>query len=156
MTQDLLAGRPLEVDEVFGDIVDRAQAAGIPVPRITLVRDLLRGLRRHLAVGDRGEVELGPGGNVLEAGDALLVDGDPGGEVLDEEVERAGQLGGWLGGLSGPGGAGRAQQGGGHDGRAAGHERSPGGLLGLRDNADHWVSFFRGARRRSEPHSLDW
>jgi 2-dehydropantoate 2-reductase len=44
MTQDLLAGRPLEVDEVFGDIVDRAQAAGIAVPRITLVRDLLRGL----------------------------------------------------------------------------------------------------------------
>jgi ketopantoate reductase len=31
---------------VFGDLVERADHAGIPVPRLTLVRDLLRGLDR--------------------------------------------------------------------------------------------------------------
>lgn len=44
MTQDLLAGRPLEVDAVFSDMVARAERAGVPAPRITLVRDLIRGL----------------------------------------------------------------------------------------------------------------
>ena len=44
MTQDLLAGRALEVDEVFGDLVERADRAGVFVPRLCLVRDLLRGL----------------------------------------------------------------------------------------------------------------
>jgi len=42
MTQDLLAGRALEVDEVFGDLVERAERAGVPVPRLRLVRDLIR------------------------------------------------------------------------------------------------------------------
>ena len=40
MTQDLLAGRALEVDDVFGDL----GRAGVAVPRLRLVRDLLRGL----------------------------------------------------------------------------------------------------------------
>ena len=40
MTQDLLAGRALEVDDVFGDLGQ----AGVAVPRLRLVRDLLRGL----------------------------------------------------------------------------------------------------------------
>lgn len=44
MTQDLLAGRAVEVDEVFGDLVDRADRAGVAVPRLRLVRDLIRGL----------------------------------------------------------------------------------------------------------------
>ena len=44
MTQDLLAGRALEVDDVFGDLVERADRAGVAVPRLRLVRDLLRGL----------------------------------------------------------------------------------------------------------------
>lgn len=44
MTQDLLAGRPLEVDEIFADLVARAERAGLPAPRLTLARDLLRGL----------------------------------------------------------------------------------------------------------------
>lgn len=44
MLQDLLAGRAIEVDEVFGDLVERAERAGVPVPRLRLVRDLLRGL----------------------------------------------------------------------------------------------------------------
>jgi 2-dehydropantoate 2-reductase len=44
MTQDLLAGRAIEVDEVFGDLVERAERAGVAVPRLRLVRDLLRGI----------------------------------------------------------------------------------------------------------------
>ena len=44
MTHDLLAGRPLEVDAVFGDVVARADQQGVPVPCLRLVRDLLRGL----------------------------------------------------------------------------------------------------------------
>jgi 2-dehydropantoate 2-reductase len=44
MTQDLLAGRAIEVDEVFGDLVERAERAGQCVPRLRLVRDLLRGI----------------------------------------------------------------------------------------------------------------
>lgn len=47
MTQDLLAGRPMEVDEVFADVVARAEKNGVAVPRITLVRDLIRGLNRN-------------------------------------------------------------------------------------------------------------
>jgi 2-dehydropantoate 2-reductase len=44
MTQDLLAGRSMEAEEIFGDLVDRAARARVPVPRLTLVRDLCRGL----------------------------------------------------------------------------------------------------------------
>jgi len=44
MTQDLLAGLPLEVDAVFGDIVERAERKSVPVPSLRLVRDLIRGL----------------------------------------------------------------------------------------------------------------
>ena len=44
MTQDLLAGRPMEVDAIFADVVDRAARVGIAVPRLTLVRDLIRGI----------------------------------------------------------------------------------------------------------------
>lgn len=44
MTQDLLAGRPLEVDAVFGDIVERGERHGVAVPCLRLVRDLIRGL----------------------------------------------------------------------------------------------------------------
>jgi 2-dehydropantoate 2-reductase len=45
MTQDLLAGRSLEAEEIFGDLVERATRAGVPAIRLTLVRDLCRGLR---------------------------------------------------------------------------------------------------------------
>ena len=44
MTQDLLASRPLEVDAIFGDIVDRAERKGVPAPCLRLVRDLIRGI----------------------------------------------------------------------------------------------------------------
>lgn len=46
MVQDLLAGRPMESDQIFGDLVRRAEKAGVPVPRIALVRDLVAGLNR--------------------------------------------------------------------------------------------------------------
>jgi len=45
MLQDSMAGRTMEVEEVFGAIVARGEALGVPVPRLTLVRDLLRGLQ---------------------------------------------------------------------------------------------------------------
>lgn len=44
MTQDLLAGRAVEVDEIFADAVTRAEKIGVPAPRTALVRDLIRGL----------------------------------------------------------------------------------------------------------------
>jgi 2-dehydropantoate 2-reductase len=44
MTQDLLAGERLEVDAVFGDIVQRAERKGVNVPCLRLVRDVIRGL----------------------------------------------------------------------------------------------------------------
>jgi 2-dehydropantoate 2-reductase len=44
MTQDLLAGQPLEVEAVFGDIVQRADLKQVPVPALRLVRDMIRGL----------------------------------------------------------------------------------------------------------------
>jgi 2-dehydropantoate 2-reductase len=46
MTQDLLAGRPMEVEGVFGDLVTRAERAAVPVPYLTFARDVLRGLNR--------------------------------------------------------------------------------------------------------------
>ncbi len=44
MTQDLFAGRALEVDAVFGDLVARAERAGVAVPRLRLVRDIIAGI----------------------------------------------------------------------------------------------------------------
>jgi ketopantoate reductase len=44
MAQDVLAGRALEVDEVFSDLVARAERAGLAAPRLTLIRDLLQGI----------------------------------------------------------------------------------------------------------------
>jgi 2-dehydropantoate 2-reductase len=44
MTQDLLAGQPLEVEAIFGDIVERAERKHVPAPSLRLVRDLIRGL----------------------------------------------------------------------------------------------------------------
>ena len=43
MTQDLRAGRAIEVDDVFADLVARGERAGVAVPRLRLVRDFLRG-----------------------------------------------------------------------------------------------------------------
>lgn len=44
MVQDLLAGRPLESEAIFADMVERAQRVGVPAPRIELVRDIVRGI----------------------------------------------------------------------------------------------------------------
>jgi 2-dehydropantoate 2-reductase len=51
MTQDLLAGRPFEAEAIFGDFVARGERAGLPVTRLTLVRDLLCGLYAYQAAG---------------------------------------------------------------------------------------------------------
>jgi ketopantoate reductase len=48
MAQDLFAGRAMEVEEVFGDVVTRAERAGVDVPRVALVCDLLRGLNAQV------------------------------------------------------------------------------------------------------------
>lgn len=44
MAYDVISGRALEVDQIFGDLVARAERAGLAVPRLTLIRDLLRGI----------------------------------------------------------------------------------------------------------------
>jgi 2-dehydropantoate 2-reductase len=44
MTHDLLAGLPLEVDAIFGDVVRRADEKGLPVPCLRFARDLIRGV----------------------------------------------------------------------------------------------------------------
>jgi 2-dehydropantoate 2-reductase len=44
MTQDLLAQQPLEVDSVFGDIVERADQKSLAVPALHFVRDVIRGI----------------------------------------------------------------------------------------------------------------
>jgi ketopantoate reductase len=44
MVQDALAGRPLEVEGVFGDLVDRAARLGHPIPLVAYVCDVLRGI----------------------------------------------------------------------------------------------------------------
>ena len=47
MTHDLMAGNPMEVDSIFGDIVERAQRRGVAVPCLQFTRDVLRGLNRE-------------------------------------------------------------------------------------------------------------
>lgn len=42
MYQDLLCGRPLEVEEVFGDLVRRAERYGVAAPGLALVYRLIR------------------------------------------------------------------------------------------------------------------
>jgi 2-dehydropantoate 2-reductase len=44
MLQDRLAGRPMEIEQVFGDIVERAGRTGVPVPCLAFTLDLLRGI----------------------------------------------------------------------------------------------------------------
>ncbi|HZP27185.1 MAG TPA: 2-dehydropantoate 2-reductase [Dehalococcoidia bacterium] len=44
MQQDVEAGRAMEVEEIFADIVERGHRLGVPVPRLELARDLLRAI----------------------------------------------------------------------------------------------------------------
>ena len=50
MLQDLLAGRPMEVESIFGDLVARAERLGVPAPHVTRVRDSLRAIQATRAV----------------------------------------------------------------------------------------------------------
>lgn len=45
MLQDLLAGRPLEVEEVFGPLLEAAASTGTAAPKLALAYTLLRGLQ---------------------------------------------------------------------------------------------------------------
>jgi 2-dehydropantoate 2-reductase len=47
MLQDLLAGRPLEVDEVHGGLLDEARRHGLETPRLALAYSLLKGIDDH-------------------------------------------------------------------------------------------------------------
>jgi 2-dehydropantoate 2-reductase len=42
MLQDLLAGRPMEVEAIFGDLVARAERSAVPAPHLTRAHDALR------------------------------------------------------------------------------------------------------------------
>lgn len=44
MHQDLEAGRPLEVEEIYADVVRRAERAGVAAPKLEIVRDLVRAI----------------------------------------------------------------------------------------------------------------
>jgi 2-dehydropantoate 2-reductase len=44
MLQDLLAGRPMEIDAIFGDLITRANRHGVPTPHITRTYEALRTL----------------------------------------------------------------------------------------------------------------
>jgi 2-dehydropantoate 2-reductase len=44
MHQDLEAGRPLEVEEIYADVVRRAERVGVPAPKLEIVRDLVRAI----------------------------------------------------------------------------------------------------------------
>jgi len=48
MLQDVLAGRPLEVEAIVGQVQALAREAGVPCPAIDTVLPLLRGLNRSL------------------------------------------------------------------------------------------------------------
>lgn len=51
LLQDLLAGRPTEIEETAGDVLLRAARHGIPVPALRTCTELVRGLEAHPANG---------------------------------------------------------------------------------------------------------
>jgi 2-dehydropantoate 2-reductase len=59
MTQDLMAGRPTELDVTAGDLLDRARRHGIAVPAIAICTDMVRGIERiasrHHSLAERSE-----------------------------------------------------------------------------------------------------
>ena len=55
MLQDLLAGRPLEVEEMYGPLLQEAQARGVPVPRLSFAYSLLSGFESAAAPGPEGD-----------------------------------------------------------------------------------------------------
>lgn len=52
MQQDMLAGRPMEVEEVFGGLLEHADRLGAPVPLVTAAYHLLLALDRNRCRGD--------------------------------------------------------------------------------------------------------
>ena len=45
MAQDVIAGRPTEVDEVFGDLLRRARDLGMAVSRLEFAYRIIAGLQ---------------------------------------------------------------------------------------------------------------
>lgn len=56
MLQDLLAGRPLEVNEVYGPLLEEAEARGVSVPKLAFAYSLLGGF-------EAGDASPGPQGD---------------------------------------------------------------------------------------------
>jgi 2-dehydropantoate 2-reductase len=48
MLQDVLQGRPIEVEALFGQVHAFAHEAGVPVPTMDAILPLLRGLGQSL------------------------------------------------------------------------------------------------------------
>jgi 2-dehydropantoate 2-reductase len=48
MVQDLLAGRTMEVEGVFGDLLERAARRDVPIPRVEFACEVLRGINAGL------------------------------------------------------------------------------------------------------------
>jgi 2-dehydropantoate 2-reductase len=48
MVQDVLAGRQMEVEGVFGDLVQRAERRQVPIPRVAFACEVLRGINAGL------------------------------------------------------------------------------------------------------------
>ena len=44
MHSDLVAGRSLEVEEVFGDLVRRARRLGVAAPKLELAYEVIKGI----------------------------------------------------------------------------------------------------------------
>ncbi|MCZ8258925.1 MAG: 2-dehydropantoate 2-reductase [Beijerinckiaceae bacterium] len=51
MRRDLEAGRPTEVEAIYGRIIDRAQRAGIPVPTLETLAALIEGFEHAMLAG---------------------------------------------------------------------------------------------------------
>jgi 2-dehydropantoate 2-reductase len=47
MLQDVRAGKPTEIDAISGEILNRAQLAGLPVPRTRVIWQLVKGLEKR-------------------------------------------------------------------------------------------------------------
>lgn len=57
MLQDVLAGRPIEVDEVYGGLLAEGQRTGTPTPKLAMVYELLQGIDRSRRTSEPAEID---------------------------------------------------------------------------------------------------
>ena len=50
MLQDIMAGRPTEIDSICGEVVKRGEALGIPTPRNQTLHALVKGIEQSTRV----------------------------------------------------------------------------------------------------------